>query len=225
MPALWLGASKYILIRSNIQVRNYSEVTDEEKTSNKHSKVVPLINFVIPGKLNNPHSEELFMDAQMILFWGTQEWDNLLKSNQRWLKTLLPVLLVAYQLSFPFGKERETLFLFCFKGWTTITSIEIWSQSDYQINSKPTLMDFYCHGPLFYIHWPIDELHLRDFQGIETIGKDRLPAHAELNTDAQLQGGRQKIYCQAVFETSKSLLLNGLTTSMYSSWMRERRRS
>lgn len=41
-----ISRNKYFLIRANLRVRDYSEVTDDEKRSSKYWKVAPLLNSI-----------------------------------------------------------------------------------------------------------------------------------------------------------------------------------
>lgn len=66
-----MARTKYFIIRNNFWVREYSDVPNQEKASNKFWKVAPLINAVRAGCLSNPQDEQVSMDEQiMIPFWG-----------------------------------------------------------------------------------------------------------------------------------------------------------
>lgn len=61
--------TKYFIIRNNLRVREYADVPNQEKDSDKFWKV-PLINAVRAGCLSNPRDKQVSMDKQMIPFWG-----------------------------------------------------------------------------------------------------------------------------------------------------------
>lgn len=62
--------NKYFIIRNNLRVREYSEVCNQEKATNKYWKVAPILDAVRAGCLSNPRDEQVSMDEQMIPFWG-----------------------------------------------------------------------------------------------------------------------------------------------------------
>lgn len=98
-----MARTKYFIIWNNLRVREYSDVPNQEKASNKFWKVEPLINAVRAGCLFNPREEQVSTDEQiMIPFWGHASTRQFVRGepNPCGLKNFVGCLLDGLSLDF-----------------------------------------------------------------------------------------------------------------------------
>lgn len=206
MLIIWLE-KKYFIIRNNLRVRDYADVPDQEKGSDKIWKVAPLINAVRAGCLSNPCDKQVSMNKQMITFWGHAATRKFVrgKPNPCGLKNFVVCPSDGLPLDF---------FLYEGKGDSVLPNNEL-NYPKLDIGGKvivrltqnlpkgiSILMDRY-----FTSIDLLDELHLRGFPGTGTLQKDRIPACAPLYSDAELREGGRGYFCQVVREDGQMCII------------------
>lgn len=195
-----MARTKYFIIRNNLRVREYADVPDQEKDSDKFWKVAPLINAVRAGCLSNPRDKQVSMDKQMMFFWGHAATRQFVrgKPNPCGLKNFVVCSSDGLPLDF---------FLYEGKGDSILPNNEL-NYPKLDIGGKVIVrltqnlpkgtsifMDRY-----FTSIDLLDELHLRGFPGTGTLQKNRIPACAPLYSDAELRVGGRGHFCQLVRE-------------------------
>lgn len=181
-----MARTKYFIIRNNLRVREYADVPNQEKASNKFWKVAPLINAVRAGCLSNPRDEQVSMDEQMIPFWGHATTRQFVrgKPNPCGLKNFVVCSSDGLPLDF---------FLYEGKGDSILPNDEL-NYPKLDIGGKvivrltqnlPKGISIFMDRYFTSIDL-LDELHLRGFQGSSTLQNDRIPGCAPLYSDAEL---------------------------------------
>lgn len=106
-----MSCNNFFLIRSNLTVRNYIEVPQQEKSKDKFLKVWPLIQSVRSACLANPKPQCLSIDEQKIPFHGHASMRQYVKGkpNPLGIKNFVCASPDGLPVDFFSTKARETV--------------------------------------------------------------------------------------------------------------------
>lgn len=198
----------FFLIRNNLCTRDYNQVTNEEKQSNRFWKVAPLLKSVRQACLENPRGAEVSMDEQMIPFHGKTGARQFVKNKPN------PVGLKNFVCTSPDGLPLD-FFIYEGKGDSVI---EIDPKLKMDIGGKVILklsqtlpegcsifMDRYFSSVTL-----LDQLFAQGFHASGTLQKNRIPKDCVLKTDSELRKNERGTFYQLVRDDGQVVIIQWL---------------
>lgn len=183
----------FFLIRNHLTCCDYSNVTAEEK-KNKFWKIAPIIDCVRIACLENPRSECVAIDEQIIPFWGHTSARQYIrgKPNPCGLKNFVCAATDGLPMDF---------FLYQGKGDSIIDdelNLDIGGKVVIKLTETLSLGTNIYVDRYFTSIPLLDEVHIRGFHVTGTLQNCRVPRSCNLDTDTELKRQGRGSYCQLV---------------------------